>query len=224
MRACTDSHLCLPVPQLFPYSLLSLQILQMNHLCSYLKSIPHIQLPLTFSWISHWLFFPFAPISPFSSYILNHSHHHINISSILKTNEIFPPISFFPAALLPISLLPVTAKFPECCLYLLSPMLFLLWKSLESSFPYHLSIATAVVKSICDHSFKSCHQFSTLMLLNFLQCLKQVTPTSFRHFLHFSSGKLEYLVVFPTLLPVSIGGCLVFSWALNAQTTLQQSP
>ena len=111
MRTCPDSHLCLPIPQLFPYSLLSFQILQMNCLCSYLKPIPHFQAPLTFSWISHWLFFPFAPISSFFSYILNHSHHHINISSILKTN--LPTNFTFPAASLLRFSSPCHSKIPR---------------------------------------------------------------------------------------------------------------
>ena len=121
-----------------------------------------------------------------------------------------------------ISLLPVTAKFPECR-YLLSPMLFLLWKSFKSSFPDYLSIAIAVVKSICDHSPKSYHQFSTLILLE-LSATFETSHSYLLQTLHFSSRKLEYFVAFSTLLPVSIAGCMVFSWALNAQSTLQQSP
>lgn len=212
MRTCTDSHLCLPVPQLFPYSLLSFQIFQMNHLCSYLKSIPHIQSPLIFSWILHWLFFPFAPISSFFPYILNHSHRHINTSSILKTNEIFPPISLLPAALLLHFSSPCNSKIPPSVVYTCCHQCFSSFESLLSqaflfTSPLQLLWSRASVITPLNPIINS----QPSSFLNVLQCLKQVTPTSFRHFLHFSSSKLEYLVVFPALFPVSIAGCSVFS-------------
>lgn len=130
MRTCPDSHLCLPIPQLFPYSLLSFQILQMNCLCSYLKPIPHFQAPLTFSWISHWLFFPFAPISSFFSYILNHSHHHINISSILKTN--LPTNFTFPCSFTTPFLFSLSQQNSPCVVYTCCHQCFSSFETLSS--------------------------------------------------------------------------------------------
>ena len=84
----------------------------------------------TFSWISHWLFFPFAPISSFFSYILNHSHHHINISSILKTN--LPTNFTFPCSFTTPFLFSLSQQNSPCVVYTCCHQCFSSFETLSS--------------------------------------------------------------------------------------------
>ena len=122
---------------------------------------------------SHFILF-FLYIEPFPSpykyffHPKNKSSHQFHVSLQLHYS---------------ISLLPVTAKFPVCCLCL-RHQCFSSFESLSSqafliTSPLQLLWSRASVITPLNPVINSQPSF----FLNFLQCLKQVTPTSFRHFI-----------------------------------------